>query len=207
MMAFLHTGQICFCIKRIFVHESIYDAFLAGFVEFAKALKAGGPTDAEAALGPIQNRMQYDKLRGLYADVDAQGYNKAFSGGTFGAQGGDGYFVPTVVLDNPPDDSRVVTEEQFGPIIPLLKWSNDDDVIKRANATLYGLGGSVWSRDLPRAERMARRLEAGTVWTNAHFDVGPQVSFGGFKESGLGVESGLEGIKEWCNRQAVWARK
>jgi acyl-CoA reductase-like NAD-dependent aldehyde dehydrogenase len=195
-------------LKRIFVHAKIYDAFLAGFVEFAKAVKVGGAGDTEASLGPVQNRMQYEKLQNLHADIQAKGYKQAFSAGSFAPEEkAGGFFVPTVVVDNPPRDARIVTEEQFGPLVPLLKWTDEEDVIKRANDTKYGLGGSVWSADKARAERLARRLEAGTVWTNDHFVVVPEVSFGGFKESGLGCESGLEGIKEWCNKQAFWTRK
>lgn len=205
--AFLHTGQVCFCIKRVYVHEDIYDAFLAAFVEFVKTLKVGGATDAEAVLGPVQNSMQYNKLLDLYSHGSKEGWKIALGGEAALSKTGAGYFLPPTVVDNPPDDSRIVTEEQFGPIVPLLKWSDEAEVLRRANVSLYGLGGSVWSADLERAERMTRRLEAGTVWVNTHFEVGPQVGMGGHKNSGIGVESGVGGLKEWCNPQAVWARK
>ena len=189
------------------MHEAIYEAFLAAFVEFVKAMKSGGSTDPEAVLGPSQNSMQYAKLLGLYDDISKQGFKVALGGDPSSVKADGGFFLPPTVVDNPPEDSRLVVEEQFGPIVPFLKWSEEEDVLRRANASLMGLGGSVWSSDRKRAEGMARRLEAGTVWVNTHFQVGPQVSFGGHKSSGIGVESGLDGLKGWCNSQTVWIMK
>ncbi|KAK3382686.1 Aldehyde/histidinol dehydrogenase [Lasiosphaeria ovina] len=203
---FVHTGQVCMAAKRVYVHSDIYDAFFAALSGVVQAaLKVGGSTDADAVLGPVQNSMQFAKLQDMYAQIDKQGW-KAVPPPPPVTKGA-GFFVPPTLIDNPPDDSRIVTEEQFGPIVPLLRWSDEDDVVQRANATLYGLGGSVWSADKARAEATARRLEAGTVWVNTHFELGPQAAFGGHKNSGFGVESGLEGLKGWCNHQAVWVRK
>lgn len=206
-IAFLHSGQVCFCIKRVYVHEDIYEAFLTAFVDFVKNMKSGGPTDAEAVLGPSQNSMQYAKLLDMYSHVSKDGLKVALGGEPLSSKAGSGFFLPPTVVDNPPDGSRIVVEEQFGPIVPLLKWSDEEDVLRRANASSMGLGGSVWSTDLERAEGITRRLEAGTVWVNCHFQVGPQVSFGGHKNSGIGVESGLDGLKGWCNAQTVWITK
>lgn len=206
-VALMNTGQVCLCIKRVYVHEDIYDAFLKAFVDFVKTLKTGSPTDAEAVLGSTQNSMQYAKLLDLYSHISKDGWKVVLGGEPAASKTGSGYYLPTTVIDNPPEDSRLVAEEQFGPIVPLLKWSDEEDVLRRANASLMGLGGSVWSKDVKRAERLTRRLEAGTVWVNTHFEVGPQASFGGHKESGIGVESGLGGLKGWCNPQTVWIRK
>lgn len=204
----MNTGQVCLCIKRVYVHESIYDAFLKAFVDFVKTLKTGSPTDAEAVLGSTQNSMQYAKLLDLYSHISKEGWKVVLGGEPAAAsKTSSGFYMPTTVIDNPPEDSRLVVEEQFGPIVPLLKWSDEDDVVRRANESLMGLGGSVWSKDVERAERLTRRLEAGTVWVNTHFEVGPQASFGGHKESGIGVESGVAGLKGWCNPQTVWIRK
>ena len=206
-VALMNTGQVCLCIKRVYVHEDIYDAFLKAFVDFVKTLKKGGPEDAEAFLGSSQNSMQYAKLLDLYSHISKEGWKVVLGGEPPATKPGSGFYMPTTVIDNPPEDSRLVTEEQFGPIVPLLKWSDEEDVLRRANVSLMGLGGSVWSKDLKRAERLTRRLEAGTVWVNTHFEVGPQASFGGHKESGIGVESGMGGLKGWCNPQTVWVKK
>ncbi|KAK7959717.1 Aldehyde/histidinol dehydrogenase [Apiospora aurea] len=199
------SGQICLAIKRVYVHESIYDAFLAAFIEVVKTFKVGPSTDADATLGPVQNSMQYAQVQDLYIDVSQQGLKVAYKAEL--STPPEGFFLPPTVVDNPPDASRIVAEEPFGPIVPLLKWSDETDVLRRANDSLLGLGGSVWSADTARAERMARRLEAGTVWVNSHFEITPNVAFGGFKESGVGVEQGTDGLKGWCNHQSVWVRK
>jgi acyl-CoA reductase-like NAD-dependent aldehyde dehydrogenase len=206
-MSFLLSGQVCFAIKRIYVHESIYDIFLVAFVNFVMTLKIGGSTNVEAALGSIQNKMQYTKLLDMYSQISKQGWKVAHGGKPLSSNTNRGYFLPATVIDNPPENSRLVVEEQFGPIVPLLKWSDEEDVLRRANASLMGLGGSVWSKDVKHAERLTRRLEAGTVWVNSHFEVGPQVGYGGHKNSGIGVESGLDGLKGWCNAQAIWVKK
>lgn len=117
------------------------------------------------------------------------------------------YTMLTRSQDNPPDDSRIVQDEPFGPIVPLCKWSDEDDVIARANNTKMGLGASVWTNDIERGERIRDQLEAGSVWLNTHFELSPTVPFGGHKWSGIGMEWGVLGLKGWCNPQAVWWRK
>lgn len=118
-----------------------------------------------------------------------------------------GFYVEPAIVDNPPENSRIVVEEPFGPIVPLLKWSDEDDVIDRVNALETGLGASVWSRDLVRAERMARQLSAGSVWVNSHFDTSPRVPFGGHKQSGVGMEWGIEGFRHYTNSRSLWVWK
>ena len=142
----------------------------------------------------------------MYAQIPLQNWTPALAG-IITPTPQTGYYITPTIIDNPPEDSRIVQEEPFGPIVPLLKWSNENDVIDRANALRTGLGASVWSKDITRAEAMARRLEAGSVWVNSHFDVDPRVPFGGHKESGVGMEWGMEGLKHYTNSRSLWVWK
>lgn len=141
----------------------------------------------------------------MYAQIEKSGWKVALEGKVRTSD--KGYFIEPAIIDNPPEDSRIVVEEPFGPIVPLLRWSDEDDVLERANALETGLGASVWSRDIARAERMARQLSAGSVWVNSHFDVAPTVPFGGHKESGVGMEWGLEGFRHYTNSRSLWVWK
>ncbi|KAF6815191.1 putative aldehyde dehydrogenase [Colletotrichum sojae] len=204
-LAFLNSGQICMLVKRIYVHEKIYDEFRDAFVDFTKNnIKTGGGFEPDIVVGPVQNKMQFELVKNMYADIDKSGWKVALGGGV---REGNGYFIEPAVIDNPPEDSRIVKEEPFGPIVPLLKWSSEEEVLDRANALETGLGASVWSKDLERAERMGRSLSAGSVWINSHFDVAPNVPFGGHKESGLGMEWGVEGFKQYTNTRSLWVWK
>jgi acyl-CoA reductase-like NAD-dependent aldehyde dehydrogenase len=191
-------------IKRIYVHESIYDEFLSAVKDFLDNMKTGDFSDSEAFFGPIQNKMQFEKLQKLYGQIETQGWIRAH--GDIPTKSEKGYYMPPVLIDNPPEDSLIVQTEPFGPIVPLLKWSSEEDVIERANASDLGLGASVWSKDVPRARRMAEQLEAGSIWVNTHFEVAPNVPFGGHKQSGIGMDWGEVGLKGWCNPQAYWVK-
>lgn len=192
-------------IKRLYVHEKIYDEFLDAFVNHTAKLKVGCGTDPDTFFGPVQNSMQYNKLKDLLTSIQSEGLT-AVLGGTID-DSREGFYVPPTIIDNPPDGSRVVQEEPFGPIIPLLKWSDEKDVINRANNSDTGLGASVWAKDLALANRIASELEAGSVWVNSHFDVSPKVPFGGQKMSGIGSELGLAGLVSYCNTQCLWLKK
>ncbi|KAI1814994.1 aldehyde dehydrogenase [Poronia punctata] len=207
--AFLHTGQVCFDPKRIYVHANIYDKFLSAMVSATKGLKFGNHDEEDAFSGPTQNSMQYEKLRRLYAEIETEGWKTALGGNPTDTneKKKKGYHMPPTIIDNPPDSSSIVTLEPFGPIVPLLKWSSEEEVISRANNTRWGLGGSVWSRDEARARRMAGQLEAGTVWVNAHFAMSASVPAGGHKESGIGMEWGEMGLQGWCNPQVCWVQR
>jgi len=205
--AFVHSGQICMNIKRIYVHENIYDKFLATFVATTKQFPGGDGPDA--FFSPIQNKMQYEKLQNFYSQIGTQGWKTALGGETSASkEGGEtkGFYMPATIIDNPPENSSIVTDEPFGPIVPVLKWSDEEDVIKRANGSKLGLGASVWSQDVKRAQRMAEQLEAGSIWVNTHFELAPSVPYGGHKESGLGMDWGIVGLQGWCNPQAYWVK-
>ncbi|TVY12635.1 putative aldehyde dehydrogenase FUS7 [Lachnellula arida] len=203
-LGFLNSGQICLCLKRIYIHSSIYDEFREAMVAHTKTLKVGEGTEDGVFLGPIQNSMQYEKVQTFFDDVEQHGYKVAVGGKTADS---NGYFINPTIIDNPKDDSKIVTEEPFGPIIPILKWTDEDEVISRANNTKMGLGASVWTSDLSESERIAKRLEAGSVWVNAHIGLSPLIPFGGHKESGIGWEYGVSGLKNFCNSQSLFFKK
>ncbi|ODA79076.1 hypothetical protein RJ55_04667 [Drechmeria coniospora] len=206
MSSFLNSGQICMLTKRIYVHEEIYDQFRDAMVEFTRAkVKTGAGFEPDVVVGPVQNRIQFDLVKDMYSQIDACRWRTALRGEVRSSS--KGYFIEPAIIDNPPEDSRIVVEEPFGPIVPLLRWTDEDDVLRRANGLRTGLGASVWSRDVERAERMARQLSAGSVWVNSHFDVAPHVPFGGHKESGVGVEWGIEGFKQYTNSTSLWVWK
>ncbi|KAM3069063.1 hypothetical protein ACMFMG_004244 [Clarireedia jacksonii] len=209
-LAFLNSAQICMAIKRIYVHEAIYDRFLSAMVSHAKNLGVGSGKDPKTFVGPLQNATQLEKVQSYYDDIEKNGLRAALGGPSALLKESlpKGYFLTPTIIDNPPDTERIVQEEPFGPIVPLIKWSGSDDaVVERANDSLTGLGASVWSADVARAEKMARQLQAGSVWVNTHFQVSALVPFGGHKNSGLGMEWGIMGLKHWCNPQSLWKPK
>jgi len=198
--AFLNNGQTCAALKRLYVHESIYDAVCAKLVEAASGVTMGNGLDEDTLQGPIQNRMQYDKVLGLLEDAKAQG-GRVLCGGA--VPEGPGYFLPYTLVADVTDGMRIVDEEQFGPLLPIIRYSDVDDAIRRANGLETGLGGSVWSSNPERAAEVASRLECGTAWVNSHGGIAPHVPFGGVKCSGIGVEFGEEGLKEYTTIQIV----
>lgn len=204
--AFLNSGQICIAIKRIYVHKDIFAHFRDAFVKYVSALKIGNGLEAGTFLGPVQNELQYDRVR-LFLD-DIQRRKQAIAtGGSVVGTASDGLFVHPTVIDNPPDDSKIVVEEPFGPIVPLLEWSDVDEVIDRANTSNMGLGSSVWTNDQTLAQRIAEDLEVGSVWTNEHLAIRPTAAFGGHKKSGIGAAWGLDGLRAYCNTQTLYFRR
>ena len=204
--AFQNNAQFCNVSKRLYIHEDIYDEVRDALVEFIeKNIKVGDGTLEDTDLGPIQNSMQYGKVKDYFADCHANGYKFALGGKI--DENAKGWFVPVSLVDNPPESSRIVQEEPFGPILPLLKWSDEDDVIARANDTIYGLGATVWGKDLNAVERIGSQLEAGTVWLNEVHQYSPFQAFGGHKQSGLGCENSLHGLMEYTNWQTTTLKK
>ncbi|KAL1873511.1 hypothetical protein Daus18300_003874 [Diaporthe australafricana] len=206
-LALISSGQICMNIKRIYVHEKIYDDFMKAMVDFIRNnLKHGSVVDQSVAVGPVQNSMQYAKVLNLFEAADKEGW-KIATGGLKEKTEGKGYILPPTIIDDPAEGSRIEAEEPFGPILPVMRWSKEEDVVRRANDFDSGLGASVWSSDIAKATKIADQLEAGSVWVNTHFEVGPHMPFGGHKQAGLGMEWGVVGLKGWCNPQAFWVRK
>ncbi len=201
--AFFNTAQICVATKRLYVHEDVYDGLRDRLAGIAAAVKVGDGGEQGTVLGPIQNKRQYDRVMNLLDDAKAN--NLTLIQG--GAVPEGGYFVPVTIVDNPPENSRVVQEEAFGPILPMLKFADIDEVIDRANDSEYGLAGAVWSKDIDQAMSIARRMETGTVWINQNLNLRPDTPFAGRKNSGFGIENGMDGLLEYMAPQAVYVAK
>ncbi|HEY3809231.1 MAG TPA: aldehyde dehydrogenase family protein [Steroidobacteraceae bacterium] len=197
--AMFNSGQVCLAIKRVYVPESMYDAMCAELARLANAAVVGDGLDPATQFGPVQNKTQFEKVKEYIEDARTHG--KIIAGGQ--ALERDGYFIAPTIVRDIPDDARLVREEQFGPVLPVLKYSSLDDAIARANSTDYGLGGTVWGRDLGRASEVAERMATGTVWVNKHLDLPPDIPFGGCKQSGLGTEMGQEGLEEFTQSKII----
>jgi len=202
--AFNNNGQVCSAVKRVYVPEAIYDQVVDGLVAHATSVKVGDGTEADTKLGPINNRPQFDRVTELVGDALSRGA-RAVAGGH--AIDRPGYFFEPTILADLSDGTRIVDEEQFGPALPVISYRDVDDVVERANATHFGLSGSVWGADGDRAAEVAGRLECGTAWVNTHLALAPQQPFGGFKWSGVGVENGPWGLAEFSEIQVVHRSK
>jgi acyl-CoA reductase-like NAD-dependent aldehyde dehydrogenase len=203
MSAFINTAQVCIATKRLYIHESIYDELRDRLHAIAKATKVGDGLEPDTVLGPLQNAAQKARSESLIASAREAGY-PVLQGE---APTGDGFFVPVTLIDNPADDARVVVEEAFGPVLPLLRFTDIEDVIARANAADYGLGATIWSSDVEVAQRIAMRIEAGSVWINSPGMPTPYAPFAGHKQSGLGCENGQDGLLEFTQPKAVYVPK
>ena len=197
---FHNNGQTCACLKRLYVHESIYEALCAELASLAKEVLVGDGMLPDTQLGPLQNRAQLDVVKALAADARANG-GRFLSGGS--ALEGKGYFFPPTIVADLTNGSRLVDEEPFGPILPVIRYSEIDQAIRLANDSPNGLGGSIWTTDLDYASQLALRLECGSVWVNEHGAIQPDAPFGGIKQSGIGVEFGHHGLAEYTSMQTL----
>lgn len=202
--AFLNMGQTCACAKRLYVPENLHDAVVAELKALAEAMPMGNGMDAGIAMGPIQNRMQYDKVVSLVEQAKAGGATIVCGGK---AQAGPGNFYPLTLVTDIADGAALVDQEQFGPVLPIIKYKDLESAIASANRLDAGLGASVWSADLEQAKAVASRIQAGTVWINQHGAIHPMVPFGGVKGSGWGVEFGADGLKAVTQPQVISLKK
>ena len=191
--AFINTGQTCAALKRLYVHDDIYDAVCEELTTVAKAMPMGNGLDENNVLGPLQNKAQYEIVANLVEAAKASGARVLLGGNPDTDQ--PGYFYPTTLVADIDNDNPLVAEEQFGPALPIIRYSTIDEAIEKANALDVGLGASVWSSDPATARDVATRIQAGTVWINKHGAVDPRIPFGGAKQSGYGLEFGVEGLK------------
>jgi acyl-CoA reductase-like NAD-dependent aldehyde dehydrogenase len=198
--AFENSGQVCSAVKRVYVHEEKQKALLTELAQLAKSVKMGPGLEEGTQLGPINNKPQYERVIGLVEDALKHGA-KALAGGAAAQR--DGYFFQPTILTDVSEGMRIVDEEQFGPALPVLTYRDVEDAIERANATMFGLSGSVWSSDPKKAADVASRLECGTAWVNQHLDILPTAPFGGAKWSGIGVENGRWGLLGFSETQVI----
>jgi acyl-CoA reductase-like NAD-dependent aldehyde dehydrogenase len=189
--AFSNTGQVCVAPKRIYVAESIHSDMVEALVELARAARIGNGAEPDVDLGPLNNLPQRDRVAELIADAVARGGTIATGGKVID---GPGYFHESTIITGISDGVRIVDEEQFGPALPVMSFRDVEDAIERANASQFGLAGSVWTSDPARAVPVAEQLEAGTVWINTHKVLSPRQPFAGKKWSGIGVEGGVWGL-------------
>ncbi len=196
---FINNGQTCAAMKRLYVHEDIYEDVCSALVDFAKNIPVGDGQDENSILGPVQNKMQFDKVKRLVDEAKDKG--RVLLGG----EAGEGlFFPPTIIADLEAGDS-LVDEEQFGPALPIIKYSDLEEAISAANASEMGLGGSIWTSDIEKGRALANRMECGSVWINKHGMIQPNAPFGGVKQSGLGVEFSDEGLAEYTDIQVVFS--
>lgn len=198
--AFINNGQTCAALKRLYVHEDIYEEMCEELTIIANTVTVANGMEEGAQLGPIQNRAQFELVRELVDDAKSSGA-RILTGGD--APEGIGYFYPVTLVANISDGTRLVDEEPFGPVLPIIKYSDVEDALQRANDNPNGLGGSVWSGNPAQALELAKRLECGTAWINNHASLSPNVPFGGVKQSGVGVEFSTHGLKEFTSIQSI----
>ncbi|MEM9823204.1 MAG: aldehyde dehydrogenase family protein [Bacteroidota bacterium] len=202
--AFINMAKTCACAKRLYVHESDYDQVVNTLKNLADQMPMGNGMDEGIVLGPVQNKMQFNKVKELVEDAKANGAT-IIRGGE--PMEGPGYFYPITLIGDVDNGSRIVDEEQFGPVLPIVKYQTVAEAIAKANDTQTGLGGSVWGDDLAAAAKVAAQIESGTVWVNQHGAIHPMVPFGGVKDSGYGLEFGVEGLKGVTQAQIISIKK
>ncbi len=197
--AFINSGQVCVALKRLYVQSGVYDELCDEIAKLANAAVVGDGMDSASQFGPVQNKAQFDIVKGYIEHGRRDGVIIA---------GGDipdkpGYFIPLTVVKDIKDGTPLVDEEPFGPVLPIIKFESVDEAISAANSSEFGLGGSVWSKDIPKAEAIAARLDTGTIWINQHTVFGPHIPFCPTKQSGLGVEWSQEGLHEFTSIKII----
>jgi acyl-CoA reductase-like NAD-dependent aldehyde dehydrogenase len=197
--AMVNAGQVCLAIKRVYAHASIYDEICSELAILAENAVVDDGLNQGAQIGPVQNKMQYDKLCGFLEDAAANG--TILAGGK--PLDRDGYFIAPTIVRDIADDARLVREEQFGPVLPVMKYDDIDDAIARANDNEYGLGGTIWAGNVDRGVEVAMKIDSGTVWVNKHLDLPFDIPFGGSKQSGIGREGGDEGLFAYTQPHVV----
>ncbi|MGF9565028.1 aldehyde dehydrogenase family protein [Neorhizobium sp. BT27B] len=201
--ATLDAGQICFATKRVYAPKKLIEPLTEALVALAREAKVGDGLEQGTTVGPIQNRMQYDKLQGFIEGSRPNG--RIVAGGD--RIDGDGYFISPTIVRDLPNDARLVKEEQFGPILPIQVYDDVEGAIAEANSVEFGLGGVIWTGDVERGVSVAYQVESGTVWVNQHMSLPYEAAFGGAKQSGMGLQNGIEGMEDFTQRRITNVRK
>ena len=207
--AMFNSGQTCVAIKRVFVHESQYEEMVQKIGKVASEATIGDGLEEGVAYGPMNNKMQFERISELVEDAKKSGGRIVAGGGKATVPGKEGgyFFKPTIVADLT-DEDRLVKEEQFGMALPILKYKDVDEALERANNSEYGLGGSVWGPDAEKAAEVAVQLESGMSWVNQHLSGNANAPFGGVKSSGIGREGGgAIGLKEFVDVKSLYVKK
>ncbi|WP_206243720.1 aldehyde dehydrogenase family protein [Novosphingobium terrae] len=202
---FANAGQICSAGTRLFVQREIHDEFMARLAEHTRTIRVGDPLDPATQIGPVVSGPQMDKILGFIEGAGQEGARALVGGGRLAGAGlDDGFFIQPTIFTGVTDEMTIAREEIFGPVLSAFAFDTEEEVLARANATSFGLGSGVWTRDLATAHRMARGIQAGSVWVNCYQMLDPGVPFGGYKLSGFGRESGPHHIEEYLETKAVW---
>jgi acyl-CoA reductase-like NAD-dependent aldehyde dehydrogenase len=203
MAAMLNSGQVCLAAKRVYVPRRMYDRFCDALAALADRAVVGNGMEPSTQFGPVQNRTQYERVKDLIEDSRKNG--KIIAGGW--VPDGPGYFIPPTIIRDLADDARLVQEEQFGPVMPVLAYDDIDEVVERVNSSEYGLGGTIWAKDTKRAIEVSKRIDTGTMWINCHMNVSFDVPLGGAKHSGMGVQLGQQGLEEFTQLKIISAAR
>jgi acyl-CoA reductase-like NAD-dependent aldehyde dehydrogenase len=197
------SGQVCSAGTRVFVQRSAYDEFVAILTDLASNVAVGDPLDPATEMGPLASKEQYDRVSG-YLDIGKAEGARAATGGA--VMDRTGFFVQPTLFVDVRNDMHIAREEIFGPVLSVIPFSDEDDAVLQGNNTSYGLGAGVWTKDVSKAHRVARRIKAGTVWVNTYGIDDPTMPFGGYKQSGIGRELGLDWYYSYTEEKSVFVQ-